>query len=47
VRLRDGETAQLFATLRRDEERHLASLEHRLAAPIAPVPEAASSVHDP
>jgi bacterioferritin len=36
VRLRDGETAQLFATLRRDEERHLASLEHRLAAPVAP-----------
>lgn len=33
VRLRDAETAQLFAALRRDEEGHLAALEQRLAAP--------------
>jgi bacterioferritin len=36
VRLRDVETAQLFAALRRDEERHLAALNRILAAPLTP-----------
>ena len=34
VRLRDVTTAQLFADLRRDEERHLATLNRMLAAPL-------------
>lgn len=36
VRLRDPETAQLFAALRRDEERHLATLDRILVAPLPP-----------
>ena len=36
VRLRDVATAQLFADLRRDEERHLATLNRILAAPLPP-----------
>lgn len=36
VRLRDAETAQLFAALRRDEEHHLARIEQILAAPPPP-----------
>lgn len=34
VRLRDPETASLFAALKRDEERHLATLERLLVAPL-------------
>lgn len=34
VRLRDPATAQLFADLRRDEERHLATLNRILTAPL-------------
>jgi rubrerythrin len=47
VRLRDPETALLFATLRRDEERHLATLERLLAAPPPRGSEAAGPANDP
>jgi len=36
VRLRDDATAHLFADLRRDEERHLETLNRILAAPLPP-----------